>query len=77
MFTICSRIVLLELSFKYLSCRLLTLLAKPRKRFVYASINKVIAGNNKAGVLRVNSIQLYLKKLKSHQLKIAINTYFF
>ena len=42
-------------------------MASDRKRLVYASINKEIAGNNKAGVLIDNSMRKNNSKRKSHR----------
>src|SRR5688500_6335885 len=40
----------------YSSCNRLTRLANATKRLVYASSNRLMAGNNKAGVLKVSSM---------------------
>src|SRR4051794_10868937 len=55
-FLICPCIFSFLLPSLYWLCRFLTTLANARKRLVYASITKLIAGKKSAGVLIVISI---------------------
>jgi hypothetical protein len=69
---ICFRRILFGSPRLYSPCSFLTRLARARKRLVYASKSRLMAGNNNAGVLKVISMTKCLNNKLISYLKIDL-----